>query len=175
MMEYSEVPIPVREWIEDQERNEGQGKGLFAVYEKPSDADDKILNVVKFPSKGMAPALRPLDQKKVVLFAPGAVYDILPLWVAEGSKCKGVAGPPSPQRPSALGVYSILTISFLADTLLDMAKYSPKLSDGGVVAWPVKYTRANRKRDERAIEFTIQAQVLGAKPEKTPEKAKDEL
>jgi hypothetical protein len=56
-----------------------------------------------------------------------------------------------------------------------MAKYSPKLSDGGVVAWPVKYTRANRKGDERAIEFTIQAQVLSAKPEKTPEKAKDEL
>jgi hypothetical protein len=56
-----------------------------------------------------------------------------------------------------------------------MAKYSPRLSDGGVVAWPVKYTRANRKEDDRDIEFTIQAQVLSTKPERTPEEAKDEL
>lgn len=89
MMEYSEVPIPVREWIEDHERTDGEGKGLFAVYEKPVDADDKIRNVVKFASKGMTPGLRPLDKKKIVLFAPGAVYDILPLWVADESSCKG--------------------------------------------------------------------------------------
>jgi hypothetical protein len=89
MMEYAEVPLPVREWIEEQERSDGEGKGLFAVYEKPKDQDHKILNVVKVPSKGMTPALRPLDKKKVVMFAPGAVYDLLPLWVAEGSSCKG--------------------------------------------------------------------------------------
>jgi hypothetical protein len=90
MMEYSEVPIPVREWIEEQERTEGEGQGLFAVYEKPKDAQHKIQNVAKFPTKGMAPALRPLDKKKVVLFAPGALYDLLPLWVADGSGCKGM-------------------------------------------------------------------------------------
>jgi hypothetical protein len=106
MMEYSDLPIPVREWIEDQERDEGPGKGLFAVYEKPTGADDKILNVVKFPSKGMAPGLRPLDQKKVVLFAPGAVYDILPLWVAEGSKCKGAYGPPPHLPPLSQATFS---------------------------------------------------------------------
>jgi len=89
MMEYSEVPVAVREWIEEQERTDGDGKGLFAVYEKPKDSQHKIQNVVKFPTKGMTPALRPLDKKKVVLFAPGAVYDLLPLWVAEGSSCKG--------------------------------------------------------------------------------------
>lgn len=70
----------------------------------------------------------------------------------------------------------MLTTSFLADDLLDLAKYSPKLSAGNVVAWPVKYTRANRKRDERDIEFTIQARVLSAKPDDTPEtEVKDEL
>jgi hypothetical protein len=90
MMEYSEVPVPVREWIEEQERTDGEGKGLFAVYEKPKDSQHKIQNIVKFPTKGMAPALRPLDKKKVVLFAPGALYELLPLWVAESSNCKGM-------------------------------------------------------------------------------------
>lgn len=94
MMEYSEVPIPVREWIEEQERTDGEGKGLFAVYEKPKDSQHKIQNVVKFPTKGMTPALRPLDKKKVVLFAPGALYDLLPLWVAEKSDCKGMCSVP---------------------------------------------------------------------------------
>ncbi|OIW29284.1 hypothetical protein CONLIGDRAFT_413808 [Coniochaeta ligniaria NRRL 30616] len=149
MMEYSEVPIPVREWIEEQERTDGEGRGLFAVYEKPKDSHHKIHNVVKFPTKGMTPALRPLDKKKVLLFAPGALYDLLPLWVAESSDCK--------------------------ETLLDTAKYSPKLAEGTVVAWPVKYSRANRKQDERDVEFTIKAQVLQAKTEGSTEAARDEL
>ncbi|KAB5571754.1 hypothetical protein GE09DRAFT_1096759 [Coniochaeta sp. 2T2.1] len=149
MMEYSEVPIPVREWIEEQERTDGDGKGLFAVYEKPKDAQHKIQNVVKFPTKGMTPALRPLDKKKVVLFAPGALYDLLPMWVAEGSNCK--------------------------DTLLDTSKYSPKVADGAVVAWPVHHGRANRKKDERDIEFTIKAQVLQPKADGSAEVEKDEL
>jgi hypothetical protein len=94
MMEYSEVPIAVREWIEDQERNDGEGKGLFGVYDKPKESDDTIRNVVKFASPEMAAGLRPLDQKRVAIFAPGAVYDILPLWVAASSECKGEqAGP----------------------------------------------------------------------------------
>lgn len=93
MMEYSEVPIPVREWIEEQERTDGEGKGLFGVYEKPKDDEHRIQNVVKFPTKGMTPALRPLDKKKIVLFAPGAIYDLLPLWVAEDSNCKGTSLP----------------------------------------------------------------------------------
>lgn len=93
MMEYADVPVPVREWIEEQERTDGEGKGLFAVYEKPKDEHHRIQNVVKFPSKGIAPGFRLLDKKKVVLFAPGALYDLLPLWVAEGSGCKGMCLP----------------------------------------------------------------------------------
>ncbi|KAJ9132493.1 Glucarate dehydratase [Coniochaeta hoffmannii] len=149
MMEYAEVPVQVREWIEEQERTDGEGKGLFAVYEKPKDAQHKIQNVVKFPAKDKAPALRPLDKKRVVLFAPGALYDLLPLWVAEGSACK--------------------------ETLLDTSKYSPKLAEGAVIAWPVKYGKANRKKDERDIEFTIKAQVLQAKAEGSDEASRDEL
>jgi hypothetical protein len=168
MMEYSEVPIPVREWIEEQERTDGSGKGLFAVYEKPRDAQHKIQNVAKFPNKGMAPALRPLDKKKVVMFTPGALYDILPLWVAEKSGCKGMQGP---LRPHLV----LLPTNSELDTLLDTSKYTPKLAEGAVVAWPVKYGKANRKDGERDIEFTIKAQVLQAKAEAADEAERDEL
>lgn len=93
LMEYAEVPVPVREWIEEQERADGEGRGLFAVYEKPRDEHHRIQSVAKVPTKGMAPALRLLDKKKVVLFAPGALYGLLPLWVAEGSACEGMCLP----------------------------------------------------------------------------------
>ena len=59
--------------------------------------------------------------------------------------------------------------------LLDTSKYSPKLAEGGVIAWPVKKGGANRKKDERDIEFTIKAQVLTAKAEGSAEAARDEL
>ncbi|KAI3399598.1 hypothetical protein diail_6237 [Diaporthe ilicicola] len=132
-MEYADVPVKVREWIEEEERNEGPGKGLFAVYQKPAEGET-VRKVAKLP-KG--DHLRPLDQKRAVIFAPGAVYETLPLWVAEGSECE--------------------------ETLSDLTKYGPKLKDGGVVAWPTDYTTPKRSLQERQIEFTIKAQVLSAK------------
>jgi hypothetical protein len=62
-----------------------------------------------------------------------------------------------------------------ADTLLDTSNYSPKLTEGAVVAWPIQYGKANRKKDERDIEFTIKAQVLQTKAEGSAEAARDEL
>ena len=87
-MEYADVPVKVREWIEDQEIQDGPGKGLFAVYNKPTSDDEEVADTVAF-TKPVETALRPLDAKKVVIFAPGAVYDILPLWVAQDSPCPG--------------------------------------------------------------------------------------
>jgi hypothetical protein len=49
------------------------------------------------------------------------------------------------------------------ETLGDTSKYSPKLSEGAVVAWPTKFTRAKRSQGKRDIEFTVKAQVLKAK------------
>lgn len=135
-MEYSDVPLKVREWIEEQERSEGPGKGLFAVYRKPTEGET-VKKTAKVPEADKVEKLRPLDEKKTVIFAPGAVYETLPLWVAEGSKCEG--------------------------TLVDLAKYGPKLVDGGVVAWPTGYTTPDRSTTERNMEFTIKAQVLSAK------------
>lgn len=41
-----------------------------------------------------------------------------------------------------------------------MTKYTAKPTDGGVVAYPVDKTRANRAEGKREMEFTIKAQVL---------------
>lgn len=156
MMEYADVPIKVREWIEEQERSNGPGKGLFAVYERPPQ-DAKVRSTVKIPDMPIPAALRPLDEKKVVIFAPGALYEELPLWVAEESECAGGEAPNSYHQRHCQRLTSH------TDTLLDTGKYSAKLADGGVVAYPVNKTKAKRSARKREIEFTIKAQVLKAK------------
>jgi len=52
----------------------------------------------------------------------------------------------------------------MADTLFDLSKYSPKLADSSVVAYPVKKTKARRREGRRDMEFTIKAQFVKAKP-----------
>lgn len=91
MMEYADVPAQVRKWIEAQDRDDGEGKGLFAVYDKPV-GDAPVADTVKFSEKGAADADL---EKRVVLFAPGALYDVLPLWVADKSDCEGRRPHPS--------------------------------------------------------------------------------
>lgn len=88
-MAYSNIPIKVREWIEEQERTEGKGKGLYAVYEKPPKGE-AAAGPAKIPKKTAVDDLRLLDKNKIAIFAPGAIYETLPLWVAAGSDCKGI-------------------------------------------------------------------------------------
>lgn len=59
--------------------------------------------------------------------------------------------------------------------MADISKYSPKPSEGGVVAW-TSYTKANRRANERDMTFTVKAQVLKAREgEGDGEGEKDEL
>ncbi|ROV90495.1 hypothetical protein VMCG_09831 [Cytospora schulzeri] len=139
-LNYADVPVKVREWIEDQERIDGPGKGLFGVYDKPEKGSQatgtaELTNVDD---------MRLLDPQRVVIFAPGAVYETLPLWVAEGSDCE--------------------------DTLANLDNYSPKLVDNGVVGWTTHYTSPRRSQSERKMEFTVKAQVLSANVDPSVEK-----
>ncbi|KAK3332618.1 hypothetical protein B0T19DRAFT_416114 [Cercophora scortea] len=87
VMEYAQVPRRVRAWIEEQERSEGKGKGLFAVYEKPvGEAEPR--STVAFGKKNEDEDPK-ADEGRVVIFAPGALWEVLPLWVAEESACPG--------------------------------------------------------------------------------------
>jgi hypothetical protein len=130
MMEYKDMPLEVREWIEEQDRENGDGKGLFAVFEKPKDADDQLTATVEFPKADEVD--RAQDGQKVALFAPGALYPVLPLWVAGGSSCK--------------------------DNLLDLSKYSPEPEDGRVVGWPEN----KKPDDDKKMEFVIKVKALKA-------------
>lgn len=99
MMEYVDVPLKVRRWIEEEEWSEtGKGKGLFAVLAKADvEKGEKIVETATSLREKKKPEneeeeeeeWRRGDGSRVVIFAPGAVYENAPLWVAEGSECEG--------------------------------------------------------------------------------------
>lgn len=139
-MDYISLPIPVREYIEEEQRTGGAGKDLFAVYNKIVEKGTKAARTVKPPAKdkeAIAEA-RKQDVNKLVLFSPGAIYDILPLFVAESSQCTG--------------------------QLKNLKKYSSTPQDGAVVAWTTSHQTQPRDKDLRGLVFTVKAQVLKAKP-----------
>lgn len=84
-MGYSDLPIPLKEWIEQQEKSDSGWKGLFGVFKKPANKKDIQEAVVSHEDL----ASRETDGDQVVIFAPAAIYHTLPLWVAGGSDCKG--------------------------------------------------------------------------------------
>jgi hypothetical protein len=89
LMAYPDMPLALREWIEEQERTDGEGKGLFAVYSKPVEGM-RVVGTINVPKETpVEKEWRALDEDRVVIFAPGALYEVLPLFVAEGSDCEG--------------------------------------------------------------------------------------
>ena len=101
-MEWTEVPRAVRQWVEDHQRKEwvdSHEHWLFAVLEHPQ-ADETITTTLGPPPTSTpagdgesAPEAAPTervvaDKDKVLFFAAGALYELLPLWVAEGSECE---------------------------------------------------------------------------------------
>ncbi|KAK2053127.1 hypothetical protein LY76DRAFT_525258 [Colletotrichum caudatum] len=145
VMEYADVPPRARAWIEAQERRAaddddagaGGGKGLFAVFDKPASAEDKVTQRVAVPPEGEGEVDRALDASRVAIFAPGALYHVLPLFVADGSDCE--------------------------DALADLGNYKAVPEDGAVVAWPVSHSRPDVDNHKRDIKFTVKAQVLKLK------------
>ncbi|KJR89532.1 uncharacterized protein SPSK_06529 [Sporothrix schenckii 1099-18] len=163
-MDYADVPVIVREWIEAGERYEKGGgdgdkdrddddedddeegkalagrKNLFAVFER-AEGQTKITKTVAPPkTAAKAAMLRPLDAKRIVVFAPGALYSILPLWVATDAAADDAC----------------------RKQLLNLDLYSPKPKDGGVIAWTTQHTAPDRDKIHRNMTFTIKAQTLQA-------------
>ena len=93
VMEYADVPELVKNWIEEQQRDpESKKKWLFGVFEKPKKEGERIYTTAQprpteVPHGHDAPPVVP-DKDKILVFPGGAAYDILPLWVAKGSKCE---------------------------------------------------------------------------------------
>jgi hypothetical protein len=81
VMDYADVPVAVKDWIESPE---GKEKSWFAVYDKPAEEGQKVNET--------APPRASSEEKgenQVMIFAAGALYEILPLWLADASGCKG--------------------------------------------------------------------------------------
>ena len=118
VMEWTDVPSPVRDWIKEQQRDEREAndkKWLFGVFAKPKAEGEKVFGTVK-PKPTGAAAASPgqggqgeqegqqqqqqqqqqvqeqvpdiADEDKIVVFPAGAIYEILPLWVSKGSGCE---------------------------------------------------------------------------------------
>jgi hypothetical protein len=88
IMEWTDVPMPVRDWIENQHANKDNLNSrwwLFGIFEKPSEGK----KVVTWPSVAVGDTAPAKDEDRVILFAPAAMYEILPLWVGQGSECEG--------------------------------------------------------------------------------------
>lgn len=105
VMEWKDVPLPVRQWIEEQQADPSEGnkrKWYFGVFEKPKEPGERIFGTVKpkiaapaateSPQEGQAhpthdaqPVKDLKDEDKILVFPAGAIYEILPLWVAQGS------------------------------------------------------------------------------------------
>jgi hypothetical protein len=95
MMEWVDVPEPVRHWIEEQqrdEREENKKRWFFGVFQKPKTEGERIYTTVKpegvRPSGGASEEHRVRDEDKIVVFPGAAAYEVLPLWVSKGSRCE---------------------------------------------------------------------------------------
>ncbi|KAF7549016.1 hypothetical protein G7Z17_g6673 [Cylindrodendrum hubeiense] len=145
LMDYDKLPLLVREWIEEEERTDGAGKALFAVFDRPKQEEDEVESVVEFPPADKID--RSQDEHRVAIFAPGALYGILPLWAAETGECK--------------------------DIFSDLGKYKTAPEDDSVVAW-VLHTQPEEKKIEFDIKANaLKAKVVQGKEEKTASKEEE--
>lgn len=146
IMDWLDVPVPVRRWVDAEEhhdRKEGtQGKWwMFGQFERPitlrryGDLDRNGTSVQ--------------DADKVLLFAPAAMYEILPLWVAEGSECDGNVL----YYPDAFEH----NIDRRTAEMLDLSNYSSHPTDNSVIAWPVNHQVPDTGHGKKDITFDIKA------------------
>jgi hypothetical protein len=101
VMEWSDVPHAVREWIawnQEPEQKGLNGRWLFGVFRKSREEGEKIVATARAketPVPGQEDEVL-ADEDKLLFFPPGSLYETLPLWVgveAEDYRCKGKAIP----------------------------------------------------------------------------------
>ncbi|KAL2272063.1 hypothetical protein VTJ83DRAFT_1434 [Remersonia thermophila] len=138
VMEWTDVPEPVKQWIEQQQRGDGlvpEHKWLFGVFRKPKEDGEKIYNTAEAIHSPAAEEEEPVpdipDNEKIVVFPAGAIYENLPLWAAKGSSCER--------------------------QMHDLSKYKSQAIDHAILAWPVDHTKPLRDLGKRDITFKVEA------------------
>ncbi|KAM7190959.1 hypothetical protein V8F20_009497 [Naviculisporaceae sp. PSN 640] len=147
MMEYKDVPGPVRHWIEQQQLDEDQSnpkRWLYGVFEKPKKEGEEITATA--PPLGEATVtvnehghevqkvVHLADKDKIVVFPGSSVYEILPLWVAHGSSCDR--------------------------DFLDLSKYKHQAIDHCVIGWVTDHTKPQRDLNRRDMRFDVEAMLV---------------
>ncbi|KAL8306759.1 hypothetical protein RB593_005600 [Gaeumannomyces tritici] len=116
LMELTDVPPTVRAFVEHDGVDGYSGRRWhFGVHDKPG-----------------APEGTAAAGDKVMIFAPGALYDILPLWVADSSRCR--------------------------IQLVDLEKYVTHAAHNRVIAWPMSHSDPDPAN--RTMTFEIKAALL---------------
>lgn len=158
MMEYKDVPEPVRAWIEEEQRhgNHDHDKWLFALFDKPK-GEGEVVTATAAPVPSGTPSTG--VENKILVFAAGAAYEVLPLWVAKGSNCEGEQCLKR-GRISLMIEISANDRSSAAE-LLDLKRYHPVAMDNGTIAWVTSHTKPEKGSiGDKDVEFKIQAQLV---------------
>ncbi|CAK7217856.1 hypothetical protein SCUCBS95973_003288 [Sporothrix curviconia] len=146
MMDWRELPGYVRKWIEDEEmkrpdREDGRTWRFMVFQKKPKKevlaATEPPTPLRAVPTDGAEVSTWTLpdvaDRDKVVFFAPGQLYPILPLFNAKGGgKCE--------------------------DSFSDLRRYVPAAKDDSVVAWPFEHSKPDREHGKVDIYFKIRTE-----------------
>ncbi|GAB1321082.1 hypothetical protein MFIFM68171_11292 [Madurella fahalii] len=164
MMEWVDVPGPVKHWIEEQQadnRETNDNKWMFAVFEKPKKEGDKVYTTVK-PKVTASPAAAAAE--------PGQQQEGQQEQVQTRMQEKPVQVEDVPDIPDkdkivvfpAGAIYEILPLwvskgSKCERDLGNLAKYMPQAVDHSVLAWVIDHTKPNRDLGKRDITFKIQA------------------
>lgn len=84
VMEWRDIPQHAQEWVEEQLRDEEMRlKRFLAVVRKVTDGEGiDVEDIEGLP-----------DGEKLLIIAPGELYNFLPLWVSENSECEGKLSP----------------------------------------------------------------------------------
>ena len=91
VMEWRDVPQQARAWVEEQLKDEQMKlKRFMALVAKSKDGE----RVDEGNLEGLP------DGEKLLIIAPGELYNFLPLWVSKNSECEGMSSFPSPPLTS---------------------------------------------------------------------------
>ncbi|KAI6596019.1 hypothetical protein MCOR06_002686 [Pyricularia oryzae] len=141
LVDWARVPRLARGWIRAQlETEDGRSRHFFRVVEKQAEkmpglgggGSGVVVEGVVDSSQSLEGSR---DEHKVLITAPGELYQFLPLWVAEGSKCE--------------------------DAFKDLTGYvATRAKDTCVVAWPTDHSRPLLEQGSKDINFTIEARLV---------------
>ncbi|KAF2840468.1 hypothetical protein M501DRAFT_972771 [Patellaria atrata CBS 101060] len=72
-MNWTDVPNAVKEWVLENEAGGRKGRGLYSVYKRATGFEEE---------PDILPAHGVWEHDLFMVFSPGAIYEIAPLWVA---------------------------------------------------------------------------------------------